>query len=205
MLVMGTDRTEYIRQLCPCGKGEIVINHAAPDHPFGGGKFSWELWLQCDKCESEFSLIHQDKDAVLVRREEIDRREQTNHTIYERERELEKSDKVQGYIRQFAQLIANQDTEKRKFRYGPPCLAYGLSNRRISKELSVDEIDDLIKKSFRLKGIASLLKQIGIEDDELIAELAEHARLHVGMGVPYTVVGDPIVELTEEAYYKGKK
>src|ERR1700680_3307661 len=197
---MGTDRSEYVRQPCPCGGGEIVINHAPPDHPFCAGKFSWELWIQCDECSKQYALIHQDKCAVLVRREEIEQRETKNNAILKRERELEQSDRVQCYIRQFAELIANQDTEKRKFRYAPYCSAFGLG-RRISKDLSVAEIIDLIRPTFKLREVASLLKQIGVEDRELVDELATNAREYMGWGIPYEVAGEPIAELTLKAFY----
>lgn len=116
---MGTDRSEYVRRACLCGAGEIVINHAAPDHPFGAGKFNWELWLRCDECSKQYALIHQDKYAVLVRREEIEQREAKNNAILKRERELAQSDEVQGYIRRMAELIANQDTERESFGQDP--------------------------------------------------------------------------------------
>ena len=198
---MGTDRTEYVRRACPCGKGEIVINRAEPDHPFGAGKYTWELWLECGECQKEYALIEQDRKAVLVHREEIEQRKQKNRAIYERERELENSEKVRGYIQQFAELIANEDTGKRKYRYGPYCSAFGISGRRISKDLSVDEIVALITPSFKLRAIASLLKNIAVRDDELVNELAQNAKEYIA-SAPYTVIGDPIVDLTDEAYYK---
>jgi hypothetical protein len=134
----------------------------------------------------------------------MDEREQKDVAIRQREKELKQSDKVRVYIRQFAQLIADQDTGKRKFRYGPYCSAFGFSGKRISKALSVEEIVELITPSFKLREIGNLLKHIGVTDNELVNELATYAKEYVGWGKPYTVVGEPIADLTLEAFYKDR-
>jgi len=63
---------------------------------------------------------------------------------------------------------------------------------------------ELITPSFKLREIGSLLKHIGVTDNELVKELTTNAREYVGWGQPYTVLGDPIADLTLEAFYEDR-
>ena len=76
---------------------------------------------------------------------------------------------------------------------------------RIPKDTPTDEIFNIVREAFNLSEVHSLLKLLSIKDNELVAELGRNQKARELSRKPYEVVGDPIVELTLEAYYKDKR
>jgi hypothetical protein len=63
---MGTDRTEYLRQPCPCGKGELWVDHCMPDHGWSPGAYWWEMGVRCNECDQKYAIVDREKKAVLI-------------------------------------------------------------------------------------------------------------------------------------------
>ena len=62
---MGTDRTEYVLQPCPCGKGEVYVDHCLPEHSWSPGAYWWEMGVRCKDCREKYEIVEIDKKAIL--------------------------------------------------------------------------------------------------------------------------------------------
>lgn len=68
---MGTDRTEYIREPCPCGNGELYVDFCTPDHPWAPpDAHHWEVGIKCKDCRDTYEFIERESQAILLRKDE---------------------------------------------------------------------------------------------------------------------------------------
>lgn len=71
---MGTDRNELLNVPCPCGKGRIAVTFCSPDHAYAKDKQTRrEDNIDCGDCNAKYKIIENEKDLVLVAREDHER------------------------------------------------------------------------------------------------------------------------------------
>jgi len=71
---LGTDRTEYHREACPCGGGHLVIEWHEPDHSYQTSSGNWAYFIKCETCDRAYVLTSQDGSVILVRRADVEQR-----------------------------------------------------------------------------------------------------------------------------------
>ena len=70
---MGTDRNEIRNIPCPCGKGRITVTFCSPDHAYAHDRQTWrDDKIECGICDVKYTILEQDKNLVLVSREEFE-------------------------------------------------------------------------------------------------------------------------------------
>jgi hypothetical protein len=83
---MGTDRNEIRNIPCPCGKGRITVTFCSPDHAYAHDRQTWrDDKIECGICDVKYTILEQDKNLVLVSREEF---EQTQAAQMQKKQEL---------------------------------------------------------------------------------------------------------------------
>lgn len=70
---MGTERNEICEISCICGKGRITVTLCSPDHAYAHDRQTWrEDKIECGDCEAKYAIVEQEKNLVLVSREEYE-------------------------------------------------------------------------------------------------------------------------------------
>jgi hypothetical protein len=200
---MGTERSEYIRQPCFCGQGEFAVNYCTPDHPFAPPEaHSWELLIECDSCEKEYAFIQQDNQAVVVRLCDIEERKRIEREYFQKVEELEKSEEVQNYFRDFEALIADQPSAAAKHRLFVSSRVLTSAIGTFRRELkSLGDIR-LFRKFVSLYNLPDILPLLAKQDQSLLERMSELRKLYAKSQEPCPPVIEPLCVLTREAYYK---
>ena len=55
------------RQLCPCGKGEIIVTKYDPDFAFG--KVKYEEEIACEKCREHYFVSYYKGKLTVIKRQ----------------------------------------------------------------------------------------------------------------------------------------
>src|ERR1039457_4166799 len=88
---MGTDRNEIRNIPCLCGKGRITVTFCSPDHPYAHEGQAWrEDEIQCADCKIKYTIMQQEKNLVLVSREDYEQTEAAEKQKKEELKQLEK-------------------------------------------------------------------------------------------------------------------
>lgn len=75
------ERDEVLREPCPCGKGEVVIDRYTPNHAFG--RAWWKSHLACDECDKIYVNYRPYDDKItLVNRADIDAASALDSQVY---------------------------------------------------------------------------------------------------------------------------
>lgn len=70
---MGTERNEIRNIPCLCGKGRITITFCSPDHAYAHDRQTWrEDKIECGDCAAKYEIVEQEKNLVLVNREDYE-------------------------------------------------------------------------------------------------------------------------------------
>jgi hypothetical protein len=86
---LGTDRDEYGKGACPCGKGTISVDHCSPDYPWGGGSW-YEASLSCVNCQKAYAILDDSGDKPkLVRKVDVAKREQATAAWHAERKSIE--------------------------------------------------------------------------------------------------------------------
>ena len=88
---MGTDRNEVKNIPCPCGGGRITVTFCSPDHAYAHDGQSWrDDKIECGACDAKFSIVQQNKNLVLVSREDCNQFEAAKKQKQQETEKLEK-------------------------------------------------------------------------------------------------------------------
>ncbi len=198
---MGTERSEIARIACPCGRGEIVVTHCEPDHPWPT-KSKWlETSLDCQDCRKIF--VVEDRSGwidlgpvVLVKRSEVQARKEREADYDKAAKELMSSNSVRNAIQRFVQRLKAEPSVAALYRL--------LNSRRLIVESEatfrkrlrglggVEKwARDYARYDFHLSDIVSLL---GTNEPELAAAIRKVEALRKAANDDVPIVGKPIVE-----------
>ena len=96
---MSTDRTNVFTGPCLCGSGTIEVDHCSPDHGWPvATPFWYEFRLQCDECRKVYELVKQGAQIVLVKKSDIEQRDNTRSTARQERDKFMETEIVQNVL-----------------------------------------------------------------------------------------------------------
>ncbi len=200
---MGTERSEYFRRTCLCGQGELVIEFCMPDHPWAqAGRGTWGLSIHCDSCKKEYVLEERNNQAVIVRKFDVQARSQLGHECYERARKIMESDQVQQHLHDFETLISSQPTVTATYNLFRSTQILSSSINTFRRDLKREGATGLLRRHVNLRNMPHILNKLGKKDESLLTTIAELEALKTQAQEPCEIIGEPICDITEEAFYK---
>jgi len=199
---MGTETSLYVSKPCLCGQGQLIVNYCTPDHPFAKpSQYTFQLFVECAVCKSEYDLVEQGCNATLIRRADKLNREALRSKHWAKRTEFMEREDVKFYLKLFAGVVlsAGPATFKhRLFQQADMMTMDSVATFRKTLKKFGDE--ELVRIHASPNSMPSLMKVIGVKNDELLRELAMLNELWKQSQEPCPPVIEPLCTLTQEAY-----
>ena len=101
-----TDRQEVLRHACTCGRGEYVVEHCSPDHPWARG-YWYEADIICPECAAKYVLEVREKKVVRVAKTDVLARAKKETEWHAKLREIEEHADSQGHYDALARWLGS--------------------------------------------------------------------------------------------------
>jgi hypothetical protein len=102
---MGTDRTTLYSKPCPCGQGQVTVDHCSPDHSWPTGSEWYEKQLRCDACKEEYVLKEYRRHFFLESRQKHEADENMREQIQAAEREFMATSEIKRMLVEFQSML----------------------------------------------------------------------------------------------------
>lgn len=171
-MLMSTDDCSVVgRTPCPCGKGEIVVEHCTPDHPWARDNQGWyNNTLSCEECELQYEIFQKEKSEKgrLVLREQAKRVRDATEKWHQTLRKIEASPAFKRLSTQLDRTLGEQRS------------AAAAHRLLVQAKLTYDSIGQYCRRGYKLSALhaSEALTLFREHDADLEAMIAEASSYH---------------------------
>lgn len=110
------DCNEVFRGPCHCGQGQVSIDRCVPDHGWETQSVTMKTYIQCQSCQSLYSVETQRGNYVFVLKADILSQEHAQQAWSAAARALVQSNEAVNLYSKFASLVNSQPSTAATFR-----------------------------------------------------------------------------------------
>ena len=111
-------------------------------------------------------------------------------------------DQAQQHLSDFETLVSSQPTATAKYNLFRSTQILSSSLETFRRDLKREGVTGLLRRHVNLWNLPYILKKLGKTDESLLAAIAELETLKSQAREPCPILGAPICDITEEAFYK---
>lgn len=190
---MGTERDLLFSGPCPCGRGELHVDHCAKDHPWADPDAFWyEGSVQCETCRPKFELRKVGAKFGLFDRSVALRNDKRSREAYARRNEVIEGEKAQGYLKRLGELLDQQSSHAATHRLLEGAGFYVSNIAKFRKDWRGGA--DWVRGQGR--NMPLVLKALKVKDDELLEQIEKAGQHEVE---PDEMIGEAVYTLPKDA------